>query len=510
MTLWQDQMSRQNRSAVDPSSATSEGRPLSRREARERERQAAEALAAGRVHPSGVMDFEGHDLREEMGSDQEFQVHDTADIWAALSRRTDLPGGGVDRLRSAEPSIPNAGVTSAAELASRTGAPVTPGAGLPPVTDDLMDRVRGAVLGRERGQAAPSSAAPQRPLSRRELRAQQAPEDVDALPASWFDQTGPAQAAPAAVPSAPPAFSGAVFAEPEGEPTVAMPALDRAALDAQAPVTAAVDLPRFFTEPVGNDALTFSAPMEPEVADPLAAHPSAEAEAAFLEPRRDARPYFEPEPPRVVEPRTETTDVPTSLAGFEALISRARGTGAPQQPAAPAQQVPAAFAQPQPQLRNIEQPAARPAAAWKDDAEEPAGFSGLLSRTVGASSGSQNALILPHDPQPDFTQAISGSGDIFITGTQHLPRSIAQTGAAAHQVDSRDMDRLYEAAHDEPASGVSPVRATSAVSGGMTGRSPIARRSHSAALPTILAVVAGLMAVGVIVMLVGSWVLRLF
>ena len=499
MTLWQDQLSRQNRSAVDPSS---DGRPLSRREARERERQAAEALAAGRVHPSGVMDFDGHDLRDEIGSDQEYRVHDTADIWAALNRRSDLPGGGVDRLRGAEPSIPSAGVASAAELAARSGT-ATPGAGLPPVTDDLMDRVRGAVLGRERGQAA-AYGAQQRPLTRRELRAQQAPEDVDALPASWFDETG-RPARPAA--AAPAAFTGATYPEYTDEPTVAMPALDRAALDAQAPVTAAVDLPRFFTEPVGDDALTFSAQMEAEVAEPLAAHPAAAAEAAFLEPRTEAPRYLEPEPPRFVEPRTETTDVPTSLAGFEALISRARGTGAPQPQPPAAVQPP----QPQQQLRNIEQPAARPAPVWKDDQpDEPAGFSGLLSRSVGASSGSQNALILPHDPQPDFTQAISGSGDIFITGTHHLPRSVAERGASAHQVDSREMDRLYEAAHDEPASGVSPVRASSAVSGGMTGRSPIARRSHSAALPTILAIVAGLMAVGVIVMLVGSWVLRLF
>jgi hypothetical protein len=156
----------------------------------------------------------------------------------------------------------------------------------------------------------------------------------------------------------------------------------------------------------------------------------------------------------------------------------------------------------------------RPAAPWLEDeldeGDEPAGFSGLLSRTVGSPSGSQNALILPKDPQPDLTQAINGSGDIFITGTHRLSNSFAATGARKDHVDSADIDRLYEAAHEEPASGVSPVRAASAVSGGMTGRSPLSRRSHSAALPTVLAVVAGLMAVGVIVMLVGSWVLRLF
>jgi hypothetical protein len=369
------------------------------------------------------------------------------------------------------------------------------------------------------------------------MRGQRSGENVDAVPASWFPEPT------AARPAAPAAFTGYVE-----EPTVAMPAIDRATLDAQAPVTAVVDLPHFFPEPVGDDELHFSAPLRAEVAEPLAAHPEAEASPAFLEPdapaffdpRRQAERFFAPqaeqpvreqgwdqgyeqsydqafEPGPIAEPRPETTDVPTSLAGFEALISRARNKPEqPQRPAAeqPQPQAPAAFQQPtayQQPARQPQQPAQRPAMPWKDDEpDEPAGFSGLLSRTVGAGGGSQNALILPKDPQPDFTQAINGAGDIFITGTHRLSDSFAATGARKEHVDSADIDRLYEAAHDEPASGVSPVRATSAVSGGMTGRSPLSRRSHSAALPTVLAVVAGLMAVGVIVMLVGSWVLRLF
>jgi hypothetical protein len=524
MTLWQDQTSRRDRSGVASSatSAPQDGRPLSRREARERERQAAEALAEGRVHPSGVYDFDRHDLGANSSPEQDFGVHDTADIWAALSRQSGAPA--VDRLRAAEPGIPSAGTASAADLAARGGAPATPSTGLPPVTDDLMDRVRSAVLGRDRTADAP--AAPERPLTRRDMRGQRGAENVDALPASWFPEPT------AARPVAPAAFTGYVE-----EPTVAMPAVDRATLDAQEPVTAVVDLPHFFPEPVGDDEVHFSAPLRAEVAEPLAAYPEAEADASFLEPeapaffdpRRQAERFFAPQPEQPVrqqafepapftEPRAETTDVPTSLAGFEALISRARNKPEPAQAPQPARQ-PQPLEQPQPQApaafqqpaRQPQQPVQRPATQWMEDQpDEPAGFSGLLSRTVGTSSGSQNALILPRDPQPDFTQAINGSGDIFITGTHRLDASIGATGAHKEHIDSADIDRLYEAAHDEPAHGVSPVRASRAVSGGMTGRSPLSRRSHSAALPTVLAVVAGLMAVGVIVMLVGSWVLRLF
>lgn len=530
MTLWQDQTSRREPSGVAPSATSDhqDGRPLSRREARERERRAAEAIAEGNAHPSGVYDFDRHDFSQDSGSDQDFRVHDTADIWAALSRQSGTPT--VDRLRAAEPGIPSAGTTSAADLAGRDGVPTPPASGLPPVTDDLMDRVRSAVLGRDRQSDAPP--APERPLTRRDMRGQRGGENADAVPASWFPEPS------ASRPAAPAAFTGHVE-----EPTVAMPAIDRFTLDAQEPVTAVVDLPHFFPEPVGNDELHFSAPLQAEVAEPLAAHPEAEAEPAFLEPeapaffdpRRQAERFFAPEPEQpmpqqafepapFVEPRPETTDVPTSLAGFEALISRARSKPEQaqqplaqqplvQQPQAPRPQAPEQYQAPAFQ-QAVQQPVQRPATPWMEDEpaepDEPAGFSGLLSRTVGTSSGSQNALILPKDPQPDFTQAINGSGDIFITGTHRLSNSFAATGAHKEHVDSADIDRLYEAAHDEPASGVSPVRATSAVSGGMTGRSPLSRRSHSAALPTVLAVVAGLMAVGVIVMLVGSWVLRLF
>ena len=83
MTSWQDQQTRNGAGgAVDASS----GAPMSRREAREAERRAAEALAEKQPHPSGVVDFEAHDFSPEFAPDQEFNVGDTQDIWAALTR----------------------------------------------------------------------------------------------------------------------------------------------------------------------------------------------------------------------------------------------------------------------------------------------------------------------------------------------------------------------------------------------------------------------------------------
>ena len=85
------------------------------------------------------------------------------------------------------------------------------------------------------------------------------------------------------------------------------------------------------------------------------------------------------------------------------------------------------------------------------------------------------------------------------------------TGAPSDLYDSHEIDRLYEASQDEPAAGVAPVRASKAVSGAPHDRSfAAAPRRGGNLLPTVLAIVAGAMAVGVVTLLVGSWVLKLF
>jgi hypothetical protein len=281
-----------------------------------------------------------------------------------------------------------------------------------------------------------------------------------------------------------------------------------------------VNLPQFFAEPQGDDSLTFSNPVP--LADPDPLTQVAEAEPEFIEPQSpyrgrawsqvsddyagptafaDPMGYAEPpmgyaEPPAAfgpeqVGPPSEVTD----LAGFEALIRRAR-SGQPQ-------------GAPEPMFKQAEQP--RQALPWADDEDDAQDYTGLLGRPVQGSNGSANALILSGDPQPDLTQAVNSTGDIFITGSLNLSRSLAQTGATAEHYDSLDIDRLFEASQDEPAAGVAPVRASRAVSGTGSTRAIIgARRARGNVLPTVLAIIAGAMAVGVVTLLVGSWVLKLF
>jgi hypothetical protein len=232
-----------------------------------------------------------------------------------------------------------------------------------------------------------------------------------------------------------------------------------------------------------------------------------EPDPSFIEPRSYQQQGLRREPvqppaayqeppaafgPEQVGPPSEVTD----LAGFEAMIRRARSG----QPPMPQQLVP------QQQPQQLQRPL-----PWKDDDDAQEDYTGLLGRPVSGSNGSANALILPSDPQPDLMQAVNSTGDIFITGSHHLPKSLAQTGATAEHYDSLEIDRLFEASQDEPAAGVAPVRASKAISGTGSTRSIIGvRRSPGNVLPTVLAIIAGAMAIGVVALLVGSWVLKLF
>jgi hypothetical protein len=533
MTSWQDQQTRNGASgALDASS----GAPMSRREAREAERRAAEALAQKQPHPSGVVDFDAHDFAAEFAPDQEFNVGDTQDIWAALTR-----GQRAAAEQTGEQPAFRAGVPE---------APAAPRADDSSVSGELLDRVRDAVLRRGAEPQAPvRPAAPQEPvatgqqpqafsspsafdtgqsLTRRQRRELEiADQREDGLPGELFadPRRAPSGAQPV-VPQQPAGFEGEDY-EDDGyydepylpEPTVVIP---RQATDLDAPshTTNPISLPQAFTEPVGDDSLTFSSPVPVAPAEHRDEWGAARVDPAFVQPQAwsaevdeydddeddyDPQAYepraFTPGPTPAqpampfVEPQSQFHDPQigppsevTDLAGFEALIRKAR-----QQPQAP-------------------QPAAsNPALAWADEEDVQEGFTGLLSRSVQGSHGSANALILPNDPQPDLTQAVSANGDIFITGSMNLPRSLSTTGAPSDLYDSHEIDRLYEASQDEPAAGVAPVRASKAVSGAPHDRSfAAAPRRGSNLLPTVLAIVAGAMAVGVVTLLVGSWVLKLF
>jgi len=145
------------------------------------------------------------------------------------------------------------------------------------------------------------------------------------------------------------------------------------------------------------------------------------------------------------------------------------------------------------------------------DRAEP--FDQLLSRG-GISHGvptTTNALILPtlpdHGPMSD---SFAKSGEVIVTGSIDLPRSYGATGVHPSQIDSSDVDRLFDQVEDGAGVGA-PVSATRAISTQSASRAMMAPpKKEGMNAPLVLAVTAGVLALGVVATLVIGAVAGLF
>ncbi|WP_313541941.1 hypothetical protein [Leifsonia aquatica] len=148
-------------------------------------------------------------------------------------------------------------------------------------------------------------------------------------------------------------------------------------------------------------------------------------------------------------------------------------------------------------------------AAEVEDASEP-----IISRNVGQSTAATttNALILPSIPRPDATAPLTSTGEILVTGSIDLPRGVGSTGLNPEHLDSSDIDNLLDGEENEfNTSEVAPVRASRAISTHTSTRGVITPpKKRGNALPTVLIVVAGVLAVGVIGLLVAAYWLKVF
>ncbi|GGF40024.1 hypothetical protein [Subtercola lobariae] len=138
----------------------------------------------------------------------------------------------------------------------------------------------------------------------------------------------------------------------------------------------------------------------------------------------------------------------------------------------------------------------------------------IASRGVGSSNSvaSTSALVLPSVPNHgDVGTALDETGEVIITGSIDLPMSLGSTGAApADGLESADLDAFLDP-ESEVGSDVAPVSATRAISthGPSSGLvAPPKRRGANA--PVILAVTAGVLAVGVVGLLLAAFVFRIF
>lgn len=139
---------------------------------------------------------------------------------------------------------------------------------------------------------------------------------------------------------------------------------------------------------------------------------------------------------------------------------------------------------------------------------------GPHTRNLAASDAiTTSALVLPSFPSTSpLTGPVSGTGEILITGTIDLPRSLGVNGLHPSRYDRADLDSIIDAGdREDSAPDSAPVRAVRAVSTYTSSQGIInTKRPKGNNLPMILSITAGVMMVGVVVLVVAGMIFKIF
>lgn len=149
----------------------------------------------------------------------------------------------------------------------------------------------------------------------------------------------------------------------------------------------------------------------------------------------------------------------------------------------------------------------------EDDVDDQ-GFDQVLSRGVGAGGvpTTTNALILPMIPQqPGDAPVPLTTGEMLVTGSISLP-NLGDTGAHPNRIDSSDVDRLLDQVDDAaPVTNALPVRASRAVSTHTSTRDTLTPPKQGGLnMPTVLAITAAVLALGVVGLILGGYLFNIF
>ncbi|PYY62681.1 hypothetical protein DEJ17_02365 [Curtobacterium sp. MCSS17_011] len=173
-------------------------------------------------------------------------------------------------------------------------------------------------------------------------------------------------------------------------------------------------------------------------------------------------------------------------------------------PATEAPKVPAAFQRPT-EPKPVTTAFAPPAGHWSQQAHDSND-----SEVHDAETGTRrvavtntNAIILPNSALADPTGALNATGEVILTGSIDLPASLSSTGSH-RPIDGAEVDRLLEQQDEQPETDASPVRASRAVSSHTSTRQVVlaAAKPKESRTPLILGVTVGavgLAAAGVII-----------
>ena len=158
----------------------------------------------------------------------------------------------------------------------------------------------------------------------------------------------------------------------------------------------------------------------------------------------------------------------------------------------------------------------RPIGHWStqagiDDKNQTADHA--MSRDLSAIDAiTTNALVLPNFPTAaQLTGPVGSTGEILITGSIDLPRSVGVNGRHPSRYDLAEVDLFDQSDREDAAPDSAPVRAIRAVSTHTSSQGIIAtKRPKGNNLPVILSITAGVMMVGVVVLVVAGMVFKIF
>jgi len=135
-----------------------------------------------------------------------------------------------------------------------------------------------------------------------------------------------------------------------------------------------------------------------------------------------------------------------------------------------------------------------------------------LGMGAGGSPTTSNALILPLIPNQGTTSGpLSNTGEILITGSFDLPRSLGETGQHPNHFDSADVDQMIDQLDDSSQTDNAPVSASRAVSTHASTRNVMTPPKKSGVtLPVVLVVSTAALAVSVSALLFVGHLLQIF
>ncbi len=199
----------------------------------------------------------------------------------------------------------------------------------------------------------------------------------------------------------------------------------------------------------------------------------------------------------------DTNEVPIQLPTPATARRSDDGAGRSDDGEADAPRVPAAFRR-SPEPKPVTTAFEPPAGHWTQqarDADDAEVHDVTGTRRVAVQD--TNSIVLPNSALADPTGALNATGEVILTGSIDLPASLSSTGSH-RPIDGAEVDRLLEQHDEQPETDASPVRASRAISSHTSTRQVVlaAAKPKESRTPVILGVTVGavgLAAAGVII-----------